>query len=96
MKKFAIALFAVAAAVSAQAQVKIGKDAEQKFKVNGMVANAAIGPGAKAEQSINTVKGNVNIGGSLKQDFQVNGMVANAAIGPGAKAVQKLNTIEGK
>ena len=95
MKKFSIVLLAFAATL-AQAQVKVGKDAEQKFKVNGMVANAAIGPAAKAEQNINSVSGNVSIGGNLKQDFNVNGMVANAAIGPGASAKQKLNHIEGK
>ena len=99
MKKvIAILVSGVAIALSAQAEVKIKGNNDQKVTVkNGAVSNMAIGAGAQAKQNLASNKGNVNIGGNNKQEVSVtNGAVANMAIGPAAKAEQNLASNDGK
>lgn len=99
MKKFLAVLVSVSAMVmSAQAEVKIKGNNDQKVTVkNGAVANMAIGAGATAKQNLASNKGNVNIGGNNKQEVSVtNGAVANMAIGAMTKAEQNLASNDGK
>ncbi len=98
MKTLAISIFAIGmfAAMSASAEIKIGKDNNQTVKSStGMiVANAAIGMGAKAKQGLASNTGNVEIKGKNTQlvDMGKGGLVANVAIGMGTVAIQSLAT----
>ena len=92
---FAVAL-AVASLASAKVEIKGNNEQTTTIK-NGAVANTAVGMGAKAKMSVNSVEGNVKIGGNNKQTFSLtNGAVANTAVGMGTKAEMNLGTISGK
>ena len=96
MKTLAISIFTLAifAAGSASAEIKIGKDNNQTVKASFgvVIANAAIGMGAKAKQNLASNAGNVEIKGKNTQmvDMGKGGIVANAAIGMGTVATQNL------
>jgi len=76
------------------AAVKIEGKNEQSTKIQGAVANTAVGVGARAKQNISSNKGKVSIMGDNKQSTEVQGAVANTAVGVGAHAQQNLSSNE--
>jgi hypothetical protein len=96
MKKLATSVFVLAmiAAGTASAEIKIGKDNKQTVQASFgvIIANAAIGVGAKAKQNLASNQGNVEIKGKNTQmvDMGKGGIVANAAIGANTVAIQNL------
>jgi hypothetical protein len=96
MKKIAMSLFAVTmiAAGAAQAEVKIMGDNEQTVKAEFgvIIANTAVGIGAKAKQNLASNSGKVFINGKNKQtvDMGKGGIIANTAVGAGTVAMQNL------
>lgn len=96
MKKIAMSLFAVTmiATSAAQAEVKIMGDNEQTVKASFgvIIANTAVGVGAKAKQNLASNAGKVTINGKNKQlvDMGKGGIIANTAVGAGTVAMQNL------
>lgn len=96
MKKIATALFVSTLLMSglAQAEIQIKSSNTQSFKAgkNVIVANTAIGEGARAKQNIASNQGKVTINGANKQTVEVgdNAIIANTAIGKNTIAIQNI------
>jgi hypothetical protein len=92
------ALIASISCLSHAAQLEVNGDVTMNADLrNSPVSGVAIGPGAKADAEVNTMRGSVKVGGNVNMTVTArNSPVSALAIGPGAKASARVNAMVGE